>query len=138
MTTDPRAMHPISKGRDAASGNARLPYDGGGFWDEMFDADGLPRAHYSALAQRLQALSPPEVARRQAGADHSFRGQGITFAVTDDPSGIEKILPFDLIPRLIDPDEWRRIESGLEQRVRALNLFLADIYHGQRILADGT
>src|SRR4051794_9313163 len=103
---------------------ARPPtaYDTGGFWDEMFDTQGAPRPHYAQLAQRLQDLSPTDIAWRQSAADRSFHGQGITFAVTDDPNGIEKILPFDLVPRLILPEEWTRIERGLEQRVRALNL----------------
>ncbi len=114
-----------------------LAYDTGGFWDEMFDVAGRPRPHYLPLSSKLATLSPDEVARRQAAADRSFHDQGITFAVGHDPLGIEKILPFDLIPRIILPEEWRHIERGLEQRVRALNLFLADIYHEQRILADG-
>lgn len=117
---------------------AAPPYDPGEFWDEIFEPDGTPRAHYAALAAQLATLSPEEVARSQAAADRAFRDRGITFAVHDDPSGIEKILPFDLIPRLIVADEWRQIERGLEQRVRALNLFLNDIYHGQRILANST
>ncbi len=112
-------------------------YDPGDFWDEMFQGAGLPRSYYLPLVRRLATLSSAEVARRQTAADRSFRGQGITFAVNQDPSGIEKILPFDLVPRLIPSEEWRRIERGLEQRVRALNLFLADLYHDQRILGDG-
>ncbi|MBM2810305.1 MAG: hypothetical protein HW416_1064 [Chloroflexi bacterium] len=117
---------------------AALSYDVGPFWDEMFEGDRAPRPHYATLASKLASLSEAEVARRQAAADRSFMGRGITFAVADDPSGIEKILPFDLIPRLILPDEWRTIERGLAQRVRALNLFLHDVYHDQHILADGT
>ena len=117
---------------------AAAPYDPGPFWDEMFQPDGVPRPHYAALAAHLARLSAEEVARGQAAADRAFRGRGITFAVHDDPTGIEKILPFDLIPRLILDEDWGRIERGLEQRVRALNLFLDDIYHRQRILADGT
>ncbi|MEA2640946.1 MAG: hypothetical protein QOF51_2340 [Chloroflexota bacterium] len=130
MASNPRVAR-------APEGNPLLEYETGGFWDEMFDAAESPRSHYAALAGQLATLSSTEVARRQAAADHSFRGQGITFAVNQDPNGIEKILPFDLIPRLLLPEEWRRIERGLEQRVRALNLFLADVYHEQRILADG-
>ena len=113
-------------------------YDPEGFWDEMFDAQGRVRPHYAALAQRLASLNPAEVARRQRAAELSFQARGITFAVNQDPNGVEKIIPFDLIPRLIRADEWRRIERGLEQRVRALNLFLHDIYHEQHILTTGT
>ena len=113
-------------------------YDPEGFWDEMFEAPGRVRPHYAALAQRLASLNPAEVARRQRAAELSFQARGITFAVNQDPNGVEKIIPFDLIPRLIGADEWRRIERGLEQRVRALNLFLHDIYHEQHILTTGT
>ena len=109
-------------------------YDLGGFWDEMFESDGRVREHYAPLAQRLATLSSSDVARRQHAADLSFEARGITFAVNQDPNGIEKIIPFDLIPRIVTPAEWHLIERGLEQRVRALNLFLHDIYHEQRIL----
>jgi uncharacterized circularly permuted ATP-grasp superfamily protein len=112
-------------------------YDLGGFWDEMFEPDGTVREHYAPLAGRLATLSAQDVARRQLAAELSFQARGITFAVNQDPSGIEKIIPFDLIPRLITPAEWRRIERGLEQRVRALNLFLHDVYHEQKILRSG-
>src|SRR5688572_18415362 len=104
----------------------------------MFSAPGVVRPHYAALARKLDTLSADEVTRRQQAADLSFQARGITFAVNQDPSGIEKILPFDLIPRIISPSEWQRIERGLEQRVRALNLFLRDVYHEQHILRDGT
>ena len=112
-------------------------YDPGGFWDEMFASPGVVRPHYVALAQRLATLSPQDVGRRQRAADLSFQSRGITFAVNQDPSGLEKTMPFDLIPRIILPSEWRTIERGLEQRVRALNLFLHDVYHDQRILGSG-
>jgi uncharacterized circularly permuted ATP-grasp superfamily protein len=109
-------------------------YDPSGFWDEVFAAPGVVRPHYAALARRLATLSPTEVARRQRAADLSFTVRGITFAVNQGAEGVEKIMPFDLIPRLIRPAEWDRISRGLEQRVRALNLFLHDVYHEQRIL----
>jgi uncharacterized circularly permuted ATP-grasp superfamily protein len=112
-------------------------YDPGHFWDEMFEAPGRVRPHYGGLARRLATLGPAEVARRQQAADVSFRVRGITFAVNQGPQGVDKIMPFDLVPRLIRADEWARIERGLEQRVRALNLFLRDVYHEQRILAAG-
>lgn len=111
-------------------------YDPGAFWDEMFEAPGRVRAHYEPLARRLATLSPSDVARRQRATERSFHERGITFAVSHDPSGPEKIIPFDLSPRLISAEEWQPIERGLEQRVRALNLFLYDVYHEQRILSD--
>lgn len=117
---------------------ASLPdYDPGDFWDEMFESSDRVRPPYAALAQQLATLTPDEVAQRQRAADLSFQSRGITFAVNQGPEGVEKIMPFDLVPRLIPPDEWRRIERGLEQRVRALNLFLRDIYHEQRMLSSG-
>ena len=70
-----------------------------------------------------------EGARRQRAAELSFESRGITFAVNQGPEGVEKIMPFDLVPRLVQAEEWRQIETGLEQRIRALNLFLDDIYH---------
>ena len=118
-------------------GTTHAAYDLGGFWDEMFEADGRVREHYVRLAGRLATLSPQDVTRRQLAAELSFQARGITFAVNQDPGGLEKIIPFDLIPRIITAEEWRRIERGLEQRVRALNLFLHDVYHEQRILGSG-
>ena len=112
-------------------------YDPESFWDEMFAGPGEVRPHYAALARRLATLGPAEVARRQQAADRSFQARGITFAVNQGIEGIEKIMPFDLVPRMITPQEWRQIETGLEQRVRALNLFLHDLYHEQKILVQG-
>ncbi|MBK5189790.1 MAG: circularly permuted type 2 ATP-grasp protein, partial [Gemmatimonadaceae bacterium] len=112
-------------------------YDPGAFWDEMFEAPGVVRPHYTTLACRLATLSSADVARRQRAAELSFTVRGITFAVNQGAEGVEKIMPFDLIPRIIQAEEWTRIERGLEQRVRALNLFLHDVYHDQRILRSG-
>jgi uncharacterized circularly permuted ATP-grasp superfamily protein len=112
-------------------------YELGGFWDEVFSAPGVPRPQYEALSRRLATLSPEEVEVRRRAADLAFRVGGITFAVNQGAEGVEKIMPFDLVPRMIAHDEWDRISRGLEQRIRALNLFLADIYHGQRILRAG-
>jgi len=103
----------------------------------MFERPGCVRPHYVALARQLATLRPGDVARRQTSAERSFQARGITFAVNQGPEGIEKIMPFDLVPRMVTPDEWSQIERGLEQRVRALNLFLHDIYHEQRILTQG-
>jgi uncharacterized circularly permuted ATP-grasp superfamily protein len=121
VTADPRAQNVPAYAPD-------------GFWDEMFEAPGRVRPHYADLARRLATLAAPDVARRQRAAELSFQAQGITFSVNQDPGGPEKTMPFDLIPRIVLAGEWARIERGLEQRVRALNLFLHDIYHEQRIL----
>ena len=114
-----------------------FPYDPGKFWDEMFAGPGDVRPYYAPLGRALATLSPADVERRQRAADLSFQARGITFAVNQGPEGLEKIMPFDLVPRIITADEWRKIERGLEQRVRALNLFLQDIYQTGNILRQG-
>jgi uncharacterized circularly permuted ATP-grasp superfamily protein len=112
-------------------------YQVDGLFDEMFAEVGSPREHYAGVASRLKALGPAAFARRVRMADLTFRNQGITFTVYSDRRGVEKIFPFDLVPRLIPADEWDLIERGLTQRITALNLFCQDIYHEQRILREG-
>ena len=111
-------------------------YEVNGLFDEMFEAHGGPRPHYAAAASRLQALGSESFARRVKMADVTFRNQGITFTVYNDQRGVEKIFPFDLVPRIIPSAEWDHIEKGLTQRITALNMFCQDIYHGQRILRE--
>ncbi len=106
-------------------------------WDETIAALGGPRPQYRALYDRIEALPPDTWATLQAEADLLFLNQGITFNVYGAAGGTERVFPYDLIPRILTANEWRRIESGLDQRIRALNLFLQDIYHGQEILNDG-
>lgn len=106
-------------------------------YDEMFEAAGRVRPLYRALAQRMAELTPAEFEARQRTVDLLLRNQGVTFTVYSDKAGIEKVFPFDPIPRLIAADEWERIERGLIQRTEALNLFLRDIYGEQAILRDG-
>lgn len=105
-------------------------------FDEMFESEGIPRRHYRRLVERLRnfALKDLELKRRQA--DQAFLRQGITFTVYGDPQQTEKIFPFDLMPRIIPDVEWRMIEEGIRQRVRALNMFLVDLYGEQRILNE--
>jgi uncharacterized circularly permuted ATP-grasp superfamily protein len=102
-------------------------------WDEMYEAPGVPRAPCASLHDSLQALSQEDFDRRCAARDRAFRDQGITFSL----SGEERPFPLDLVPRILGADEWALIESGVSQRVRALEAFLADIYGGGQILADG-
>ncbi len=106
-------------------------------YDEMFDAEGVPRPPYQALYQRLLELPAEELRRRQQAADLSFLHQGITFTVYGNEEGTERIFPYDLLPRILTSGEWETIERGLTQRITALNLFLKDIYHEGRILAAG-
>jgi len=112
-------------------------YDAKSFFDEVFEPDGSARPHYADIVKRIQSLSPVEFGRRRALADLTFRNQGITFTVYGDESGTERTFPFDLFPRVIPAVEWALIEAGVIQRVRALNLFLRDVYHDAKILADG-
>jgi uncharacterized circularly permuted ATP-grasp superfamily protein len=113
-------------------------YDTGGFFDEVFDADGHVRPHYESVVKRLNELSPADLSRRVALRDASFRTQGITFTVYGDDDGTERTFPLDLLPRLIPADEWARVEAGLVQRVTALNHLLEDLYVGARTaITDG-
>jgi len=111
-------------------------YDPAPFYDEMFSAVGEPRPHYTVLRDHLQTITAEMLAERRRVADAAFLYQGITFTVYGQEQGIERIFPFDLMPRIIPHNEWDRIERGLAQRVTALNLFLHDIYHDQRILRE--
>jgi uncharacterized circularly permuted ATP-grasp superfamily protein len=106
-------------------------------YDEMFEAQNLPREHYQALQRTLLGLAPEELRKSQQAADLTFLQEGITFAVYGSKEGTERIFPNDLIPRIIPAGEWAQIEKGLTQRLTALNLFLRDIYHEGRILAEG-
>lgn len=106
-------------------------------FDEMFAVAGKPRSQYRALYQRLLELVPSELKQRQQTADIAFLNQGITFTVYGHDAGTEKIFPYDLLPRIITADEWTKLERGLEQRITALNLFLKDLYHDEKILKDG-
>jgi uncharacterized circularly permuted ATP-grasp superfamily protein len=108
-----------------------------GTYDEMFDGGGAPRAAFARVASLLAGMSPDELARSQALAETALLHQGVTFSVYSDSRGTEKIFPFCLLPRLIAADDHRRLERGLQQRLRALGMFLDDIYGDQKILAAG-
>ncbi len=108
-----------------------------GYYDEMFESDGRPRARGELLAHKLQSLSEGELQRRQKSADLALLNMGITFNVYGHEAGTEKIWPFDIIPRILEWKEWDFIERGLKQRIRALNLFIDDVYHKQQIIRDG-
>ncbi len=107
------------------------------FYNEMMDANGGVRSHYQGYDEWLKATPPERIARKRAEADLAFHRVGITFAVYGEESGKERLIPFDIIPRIIPSAEWSSMQAGLRQRVKALNLFLNDIYHDQEILKAG-
>jgi uncharacterized circularly permuted ATP-grasp superfamily protein len=112
-------------------------YEVGGFYDEMFDQEGEPRAFARRLLASFRALPEGELLNRQQAAERELLQMGATFNVYGQQAGVEKIFPFDIVPRIVPADEWTRIERGLKQRIQALNLFIDDIYHDQKILKDG-
>jgi len=103
----------------------------------MFSAPGHVRRHYERFSRLFGELTPEEFEERRNDVDLAFLRQGVTFNVYGDSQGTERIFPYDLIPRIISSSEWEHLERGLVQRITALNLFLHDIYHDQRILKDG-
>ena len=112
-------------------------YDTAGFYDELFEPNGSPRPQAQLLINTIESLSDGQLLRYQHAADRLLLQMGITFNVYADSAGTERIFPFDLIPRIVTAPEWQRIERGLGQRIHALNEFIDDIYHRQKILKDG-
>ena len=106
-------------------------------YDEMHDADGVARAHYRAFDDWLQGTPEPVLRHKRSEAELAFHRVGITFSVYGEASGDERLIPFDMVPRIVPATEWRMLEAGLRQRVHALNLFLGDVYGEQRILREG-
>ncbi len=107
------------------------------FFDEMMTTECGVRPHYRGFVERFGTLSREEFDTKRRAVDLAFLRQGITFNVYGDSQGTERIFPFDLIPRIIPAREWEHLDRGLEQRITALNLFLHDVYHEQRIMKDG-
>ena len=105
-------------------------------WDEMFSGAGI-RSAYQHFVSAIEDLSADELTHKDELAKKLFMSQGITFTVYSSGEGIEKIFPFDIIPRILEAAEWKHIEAGIKQRLKALNIFLKDIYHQQFIIKDG-
>ena len=112
-------------------------YDTTHFYDEMFVQPGRPRPGNELLLEKVESLAPGDLAMRQKAAEKAFYDMGVTFNVYGNELGTEKIIPFDIIPRIIPASEWDYLEKGLKQRIYALNLFIDDIYHDQKIVKDG-
>lgn len=112
-------------------------YDSGGFFDELISSPGHARAPARRLVSCLAALSDAEIEARRRMAEATIRQLGVTFTVYSEEGNIDRAWPFDIIPRTIAARQWREVEAGLKQRLRALNRFIDDVYHGRRIVADG-
>lgn len=113
------------------------PYQSPEMFDEMFAPDGVPRPSGARFVERLLALSDGALQQRQKSAELSLQNMGITFNVYGHEAGTEKVWPFDLLPRIIDAHEWAVVDRGLQQRIRALNLFIDDVYNDRKIFKDG-
>jgi len=130
----------------ASSGNGGKPTAEGlfanyvvdpAFHDEMFAPDGTPHLHCRKLWSALDSMSRDSIAAMQERTERSFLHEGITFSVYGEDGAEERIIPIDVLPRILDASAWDTIERGLRQRLEALNLFLADIYGPARCLSDG-
>jgi uncharacterized circularly permuted ATP-grasp superfamily protein len=111
-------------------------YDRGGFFCEMFGGAAKPAEHTHDIRRRMRDMKVSTLKRRAQQSDRELYNLGITFTVYSDRDAIDRVLPFDVIPRVLSREDWQHIERGCVQRVAALNRFLADIYHGQKILKD--
>jgi len=112
-------------------------YDPEGYYDELLLPDGSPRPGAAALLQTLASLSKGDLAARQQAVELAMKNIGITFTVYGDSGATERIIPFDLVPRIVPGDEWAQLEVGLKQRVKALNAFLGDVYGPGEIMRAG-
>jgi uncharacterized circularly permuted ATP-grasp superfamily protein len=111
-------------------------YDTEDFYDELIQPSGVARPGARILVERIESLLDGEIMLRQKAAETAMYNMGITFTVYGSDEGTEKIFPFDIVPRIVEARDWAYIERGLKQRTHALNLFLDDIYHDQKILKD--
>lgn len=107
------------------------------FFDELINAEGMPRGYATKIVDYLQNLSPDELKIARNSAELAIKEMGITFTVYGEGSTIDRSWPIDIVPRVIDAKEWQQVEQGLVQRVEALNMFIDDLYHEQRIIKDG-
>jgi len=112
-------------------------YDPGGFYCEVFGGSKHPVSHTRTVRERLQGMSLADLRRRAQAAERELYNLGVTFTVYTSREQIDRILPFDVIPRILSSSEWQTIERGVIQRVTALNLFIQDVYHEQKIFRDG-
>src|SRR4051812_47409904 len=108
-----------------------------GHYDEMLFSSGEVRPHYQPFTEWLHSQPAETLARKRREADVLFHKVGITFAVYGDEAGAERLIPFDMVPRIVSAKDWQMLEAGMRQRVTALNHFLHDIYHDHAIIKAG-
>ena len=111
-------------------------YDPGEFYDELFEGIGRPRRGSALLLRKFASLPDGELRKRQQAAERVILNMGMTFGVYGSDEGHEQIFPFDIVPRIVEAPDWTLIDTGLRQRLRALNLFIDDVYHEHNILKD--
>ncbi|MEI7608100.1 MAG: circularly permuted type 2 ATP-grasp protein [Rhodospirillaceae bacterium] len=124
-------------GPDSRPAGLLSRYDRGGFYDELFGGNGNTAPHAALIRERLSALGFDDIHRRSEDAARELYNLGITFLIYSEQEAVDRILPFDVIPRVISAAEWRVLEAGTIQRVTALNMFLRDIYNERKIIKDG-
>lgn len=112
-------------------------YQSSTFFDELIDKDGTPRSPAKQLLSYLDSLSEEELEKRRTTAEATIQEMGISFTVYTEEGNIDRAWPFDIIPRTIEASDWKVAEAGLKQRLKALNLFIDDLYHDQNVIKDG-
>lgn len=137
MAQAPQAIVTNAKGARPGQAGPFEGYELGAPYDEMFDQAGNPRAGWAGLYNRLCSADAKSLRDLQANIDRTFMAQGVTFTVYGHEDSTEKIIPTDILPRIVPAHEWDKLERGFKQRVEALNLFLADIYGEQAIINNG-
>lgn len=130
-----KAKKPASPQSGSSSSNPMSGYDQGNFFCEMFGRNGL--SHTRKVRNQLARMGAATLRRRAKDAERELFNLGITFTVYTDRDAIDRILPFDVIPRILSPKDWNQINTGIQQRVAALNLFLKDIYNDGKVFRDG-
>jgi uncharacterized circularly permuted ATP-grasp superfamily protein len=133
----PALAQRLLDGKEYRPRKAGKPMSKREFYNEMYEADGAVRQHYEPYALWLEGRTTEYLLQKQREADALYTRLGITFAVYGEESGVERAIPFDIIPRIMQPGAWKKINDGACQRLRALNAFLKDIYHGQDIIRAG-
>ena len=138
LQSQSQALNGMTQSQGQSSENFTFTnYQTENFFDEMFSGQQQVRSGYVPFQQRVEKLSRDELIGRQHAAERALMSMGITFNVYSEGEGTERIMPIDIIPRVIEAAEWNRLEAGLIQRIRAINMFLDDVYNEQRILNEG-